>query len=132
MDAIMTGAAVASREEGGKVRPSSTNAAIRFVFSSSRRVTPQATGIVCFFSIKDRILALFYAILRDNTCLAKADAPRVNPEWLLAVSPGFSVAAETVSPWPRHPRGEVKFRGIRRCRLFPMIYLFAVERRPTG
>ena len=29
-----------------------------------------------FFSISARVLALFYAILRDNTCLAKADAPR--------------------------------------------------------
>ena len=50
-----------------------------------------------YFSISARVLALFYAILRDCTCLAELDATKCKARWLLAVSPGFSVAAETVS-----------------------------------
>jgi hypothetical protein len=55
-----------------------------------------------------RVLAFFYAILRDCTCLAELDATMCKPRWLLAVRLGFSVAAESVSPRTRHPRGEVK------------------------
>jgi hypothetical protein len=42
-----------------------------------------------FFSISARVLALFYAILRDCTCLVELDATRCKPRWLLAVRLGF-------------------------------------------
>jgi hypothetical protein len=36
-----------------------------------------------------RVLAFFYAILRDCTCLAELDATMCKPRWLLAVRLGF-------------------------------------------
>jgi hypothetical protein len=61
----------------------------RSSYGSTWRCAPSNWNRVIFFLISVWVLALFYAVLRDCTCLAELDATRCGPRWLLAIRLGF-------------------------------------------